>query len=360
MARPRTITASIYILSISDDVIYLTTDTQFTTETNSDLVITTDSVRTISNSPELTFGYNESSEKNTIVRDSGSWTEDGFSAGEWITISGTENNDGEYLISSISTNGLTLYLDPNTPMTYASGQQGSVKVETGDLNVGASLSYPEGDCKDKNGRYCSAVADSSAAGGALIGVYATTSTIINNSTVQSTILDDSAFDLIGNLLLAAINNSQTYAYSSGKWGGIIAAGGNVAEVTSNSTTESILGSDVSVTADGLFISAYGDEDNYAESFSGSGGLISGAAAESTTNNNSVTRAIIQNSPGDAAINVGDFYMTVTHIANFNAKADTTHASAVGFSGAWATNYVDAVVKGKCGHRCGNHSRRYHH
>ena len=62
-----------YILSISDDVIYLTTDTQFTTETSSDLVITTDSVRTISNSPELTFAYDDSSEKNTIVRDSGSW-----------------------------------------------------------------------------------------------------------------------------------------------------------------------------------------------------------------------------------------------------------------------------------------------
>ena len=68
-------------------------------------------------------------------------------------------------------------------MTFASGQQGTVMVESGDVNVGASLSYPEGACTDENGRYCSAVADSSAAGGALIGVYATTSTITNNSMV---------------------------------------------------------------------------------------------------------------------------------------------------------------------------------
>ena len=114
-------------------------------------------------------------------------------------------------------------------------------------------------------------------------------------------------------------------------------------VTSNSVTEAVLSSYVNVNAGGLYISAYGNENNLAEIKSGSGGLISVAVARPATVNNSVTRAIIESSTADYEIVVGDFFVTSTHYAYFNTIANTVHATAVGYSGAWTSNDVDAVV-----------------
>lgn len=48
---------------------------------------------------------------DTITRATGSWTSDGFAAGQYIAVSGTDNNDGTYLIAAVSADGRTLTLD---------------------------------------------------------------------------------------------------------------------------------------------------------------------------------------------------------------------------------------------------------
>ena len=143
----------------------------------------------------MTFSYDDANEQNIIERDNGSWLDDGFNVGEWITISGTESNDGNYQIVSIT--DLVLTLDPDTPLDFASGQQASVSVETGNVTISAVLAYPEGDVEDDAGHYGSAVTFTYGAVGALIGVSATASEITNNSEVQSIIMDYSTFQCAG-------------------------------------------------------------------------------------------------------------------------------------------------------------------
>jgi len=60
--------------------------------------------------PVLDFQHVEASD--TLTRNSGSWVDDEFTVGAFVTISGTDDNDGLYRIDEISLDGLTLYLDP--------------------------------------------------------------------------------------------------------------------------------------------------------------------------------------------------------------------------------------------------------
>ncbi len=60
--------------------------------------------------PVLDFQHVE--ERDTLTRNSGSWVDDEFTVGAFVTISGTDDNDGSYRIDEISLDGLTLYLDP--------------------------------------------------------------------------------------------------------------------------------------------------------------------------------------------------------------------------------------------------------
>jgi len=46
-----------------------------------------------------------------ITRSIGSWIDDGFEAGQIITIEGSNNNDGSYIIDNVSADGLTLSLN---------------------------------------------------------------------------------------------------------------------------------------------------------------------------------------------------------------------------------------------------------
>ena len=65
---------------------------------------------------EETFGTSYSNltlrwERSKITRDEGNWCEDGFQAGDTITVKDTEKNNGQYIIWSISEDGRTIILD---------------------------------------------------------------------------------------------------------------------------------------------------------------------------------------------------------------------------------------------------------
>jgi Ca2+-binding RTX toxin-like protein len=70
-------------------------------------------VATLRGNPKLTFKDNSPSDPDTITRDEGSWVLDGFNVGHVITVDGSGQNDGEFVIASIDPTGLTLTLDPD-------------------------------------------------------------------------------------------------------------------------------------------------------------------------------------------------------------------------------------------------------
>jgi len=98
----------------------------------------------MSGSPDLTFN----SVAKTIVRTSGSWADDGFQAGNYISIIGTVsngNNDGNYRISAIAADGktLTLYDAIHSATNFSSGsvQILSVPIRPGGIDI---VNRPEG------------------------------------------------------------------------------------------------------------------------------------------------------------------------------------------------------------------------
>ena len=59
----------------------------------------------------LTLDFQHVDPRDTITRSSGSFLDDGFTAGMTVDVDGTVDNDGSYAIDGISNEGLTLYLD---------------------------------------------------------------------------------------------------------------------------------------------------------------------------------------------------------------------------------------------------------
>jgi len=103
------------------------------------------------------------------------------------------------------------------------------------------------------------------------------------------------------------------------------------------------------TGPSLSISATGKDTNFALSEAGSGGLVAGAGAEANVDADSTTRAYIADDadPDDSkktTLEVSSLNITADHTARFDSQTDTIQASAVGFSGSWATNTVDATTE----------------
>jgi hypothetical protein len=79
----------------------------------------------LTGNPTLTFTP-KTSGAETIFRSSGSWSQDGFQAGETITVSGTVVNDGTYLVTSVAPGGRTLVLSRGSGLTGQTTGSGSL------------------------------------------------------------------------------------------------------------------------------------------------------------------------------------------------------------------------------------------
>ncbi|MEJ2723028.1 MAG: hypothetical protein P8175_00020 [Deltaproteobacteria bacterium] len=101
------------------------------------------------------------------------------------------------------------------------------------------------------------------------------------------------------------------------------------------------------------ISASGDDYNFARSEAGSGGLVAGSAAEANVTALSTTRAYTADDtdPNDSIqtrLEVSSLTIRADHTAHFDSRTNTLQASAVGFSGSWATNIVGSTVEAEIG------------
>ena len=193
-------------------------------------------------------------------------------------------------------------------------------------------------------------------GGALLGAVGTSAeadygSSANAAPVTASVGNGSLLTVPGTLDVIATNNSRQDASSSGLAFGIAAIGSNDAYARSNSRTTASLGDNVAVvggTTGQTQIVAQGTDTNIAQSVSGSGGVIAGAAATANTVETSDTRAAIGASTCGApsatcGIATGSLRLEANHDTVYNGKVDSTQASLAGASGASNSHLVSSRV-----------------
>ena len=183
-----------------------------------------------------------------------------------------------------------------------------------------------------------------ASGGYLFGGSATTSDADAVIHVSSYVGSNSTLNLgSGTATVKASVDSKQYSKASGINAGIVAAGFNDATATSDNLINAYLGTGVKVTAGTLDVNSGGADNNLADAIAGSGGVFSGAASVANTSTKSTTKAYIDSSSAARNIAVTNFKLTADHTSNFHSTVDSTNASVVGASGAYAHNKVDKSV-----------------
>jgi hypothetical protein len=187
-----------------------------------------------------------------------------------------------------------------------------------------------------------------AGGGLLLGLNATNGEAINTINVDSRIGNGSNLVIGSDLNVNAVNTSKQRADVTGLNGGIIAAGFNESEAKTYSLVQAYVGNDVGVRGGNISITADSENDNYADSVSGSGGVVSGSASEANTLMRSITKAYIGDDTAGKEIVVDSLVINAEHRSKFNAKVDSTNASLVGASGATASNISDSIVEANLG------------
>lgn len=179
-----------------------------------------------------------------------------------------------------------------------------------------------------------------AAGALLVGANATHAGAYDGSVVTGVIGENSTLTISGATSLTAENNSSQQADAKSYGYGIIAAGANHAEAKSQAYTTAKLGKEANVNSTTVDISAKSSDKNIASAVTGTGGVIAGSAAVVNTSAGGITKAYIDDS---AKVAARTLTVNATHTALFNAKADSTYASALGASGVVVNHTVDTDV-----------------
>ncbi|MFK5996957.1 MAG: hypothetical protein QM492_02485 [Rhodobacterales bacterium] len=186
--------------------------------------------------------------------------------------------------------------------------------------------------------------------GALVGLSATISHA--KSKVEArTAVSSSTITASGNATFTSLANSNQKAEASGSAGGLIAAGFNESIAGSTSVSHTTLMDLTALNVGSLTITANGNDVNQAETVSGSGGLVAGAAATAKTNSNSnVSASLVTSAPTRAFTAQGGAGAAITanHTTTFGGSVDSTQASFVGASGADITHTVNNTVNASIG------------
>ena len=189
----------------------------------------------------------------------------------------------------------------------------------------------------------SSTAHATASGGGLAGFNATQSDVSNTAGVKGYIADGSSVTVTGSGSIGTISETRQEAWSSANTGGIVAIGGNGSDAIADTSTRTYLGDDVTVTGGSLSLTAIGSDESHAKAVAGSGGIVAGSAAHSTTTNTSTT-AVDVGISGNTQVGLQNaLVIQVVHTTDFKAIVDTLSAGVVGASGATAKNTVDADV-----------------
>lgn len=249
---------------------------------------------------------------------------------------------GSFAFATANTSA-TAAVANNTVFT-GSGQI-KVTATTGETNAALQGSYFSADAK--------AVA---ASGGLLLGLAGTEVTASNSSKTVAQVGDHVTLPL-GDLSVSASGYSGQRAQGDAYFGGILAFGGNVSTASSSTSTQVLLGVDpiagVSRTGD-LTLSAVGLDRNEAFAIGGSGGVVSGGAAEAvvkatdTDDRPAVLVQVKDWTSGRNIVGTGGLKLLAEHTTQFFGGADTTAVSVIGGAAANSTTTIDVDAKVKLG------------
>jgi hypothetical protein len=238
--------------------------------------------------------------------------------------------------------------DTTATVTAAVGAGSQVIASAMTLTAQEEVSTLRADPLDATSALINASADSTAATGGLLGLNGSTSTALFTGTLTSSVGAGSNLGVTGAVSLKALDGTSQYAHATGVVGGVLALGEDIASAGSSTTTQATLGNLASVTAGSLSLDAEGTDHNYAEAISGSGGVISGSAAEALTFNTSTTYAGTGSGDSSHQVTVDDLSITASHTALFNGVVDSVNAGLVGASGALADHEVSSSVQAEIG------------
>ena len=240
------------------------------------------------------------------------------------------------------------------------GNAGALGVNAGVLSVGASVAKSDIDLDNQavvdgsaeiaaadvyvgaGQLKADAVTDSLAAAGALIGGNGAQSSAGVGGKVLAKVEDGAKFTGAGNVEILSMSNSGQAAVSSAYRGGILAAGATLADAAGHLDTITEIGA-IDLTADKLTAKAEATDILYAETVSGSGGVISGAAAISGTKNDAETKVTIGTDGKDGHYDLEALEVLASRSVKQNGTADSVNASVVGASGARVDNVSNAVT-----------------
>ncbi len=162
----------------------------------------------------------------------------------------------------------------------------SGNIDAQSLTISATKTVPTGSYNTN--------AYASGSAGGLVGVDSTKTTAQTTGTIDSYIADNSTLDIAGAVSVSAIGNTAQTSDASSNTGGLISAGVSTSIANSSLTTQSFIGSSVNISASSVMVDANGSDNNFATTEAGSGGVIAGASATSSTTNTSTTMSSIGN------------------------------------------------------------------
>ncbi len=181
-----------------------------------------------------------------------------------------------------------------------------------------------------------AVADSLAAAGALIGGNGATANTDVGGTVEAKLGDGVKLNNTSAVSVLSVSNTKQAATASAYRGGILAAGATVAGARGHLNTLAGVGA-LNLTADQLTIKAEAEDVLYAEAVSGSGGIISGAAAVADTRNEAATKVTVGKEGKNGHFDLKELKISAVRTVKQNGTANSVNASVVGASGARLDN-----------------------
>ncbi|MEX0872869.1 MAG: hypothetical protein WDZ65_13745 [Aquisalimonadaceae bacterium] len=195
-------------------------------------------------------------------------------------------------------------------------------------------------------------------GGLLAGINSTEADARNLTETRALVGSNVIINATGAVSVTARGRTSQYAEADGYAFGALAVGANVATAQAGGITiarlDGSLGYEtdedglVTVQAASVAVQAISETRNRASSTAGSGGIIAGAASTARTGDNSTTEAHLQGGGHGKELWAGEVGVTAFHTSDFNAGVDSTQASLVGMSGAWADNQVNANVLARVG------------
>lgn len=276
--------------------------------------------------------------ENRIVRDSGSWLEEGFEKGQKIRLIGSAaGNDDVYEVLSVSSDGKVLMLSGNYIFSSEKTSDLLIVFEAehdAEIKINAGLRLPE------SGKTAQAKASGVSAAG-LSSVNGVRATVMVKPDVMAYIGSNIKIDVDGQLeILATALSNQRAEVDTTNIGGLVVAA-NMAKIETDSKIEVKIGEDSQISGFDLKVKASGDEKSFAKAKTGSGGLAGGAVTKAETENKNQTLVFIA---GDALISARIFEVLAEHMADYNSQVDTFSVTVVGGGGSLAKNTVDSDVK----------------